>query len=130
MANGSKQLVGKASEFRVISNLMYTYGAFMGCFRTDKSIAVPSFVALCFQTHLYRTIIDVILTGSSINNLNTSNIESIEFQFPNLPEQAQISNTIHDLTKEVDKLEQNISKLKLQKQGMMQALLTGRIRLT
>ena len=33
MANGSKELVGKAGLFRVRDGHTYTFGAFMGCFR-------------------------------------------------------------------------------------------------
>ena len=129
MANGSKQLVGKAAKFKNNSNLDYTYGAFMGCFRTDANIADSSFVYYNFLTNSYRNYIDVLLSGSSINNLNPKNIESIEICLPRIEVQKEISETLLNFDLEIDLLNEKIEKAKSLKQGMMQNLLTGKIRL-
>ena len=47
----------------------------------------------------------------------------------NINEQEDIANTISNFENEIEALEVKYNKLKLQKQGMMQALLTGKIRL-
>jgi type I restriction enzyme S subunit len=129
MANGSKQLVGKAGVFSKSDHYSYTFGAFMGCFRTEQKFALPAFIALNFQTYNYRNYIDVLLSGSSINNLNPSNIESIEISLPTISDQLLISNIIGDMDKEIANKKNKLTKLKQQKLGMMQALLTGKIRL-
>jgi type I restriction enzyme S subunit len=129
MANGSKQLVGKAGVFSKSDHYSYTFGAFMGCFRTEQKFALPAFIALNFQTNNYRNHIDVLLSGSSINNLNPNNIESIEISLPTISDQLLISNIIGDMDKEIANKKNKLNKLKQQKQGMMQALLTGKIRL-
>lgn len=129
MANGSKALVGKAGLFAVNDGYDYTFGAFMGCFRTDATAANPHFVFFLLQTGKYRNYINNILAGSSINNLRPSSIEALEFGFPPLPEQRAIAQILSDMDAELAALEQQLDKAKALKQGMMQQLLTGRTRL-
>jgi type I restriction enzyme S subunit len=129
MANGSKQLVGKSAIYNNGDNLEYTFGAFMGCFRIDEAIASSIYIALNFQSYQYRNYIDILLSGSSINNLNPGNIESIEIPFPPLEEQTHIATIVFDMDKEIISLETKLIKAKQIKQGMMQELLTGKIRL-
>jgi type I restriction enzyme S subunit len=128
MANGSKQLVGKAGISRNISNNTFTFGAFMGCFRVNPSIN-PYFIFALFESKKYRDYIDFLLSGSTINNLNPSSIELMEFAFPSDNEQNGIAKIYSELQENVLNLERKRQKLKLQKQGMMQTLLTGKIRL-
>jgi type I restriction enzyme S subunit len=129
MANGSKALVGKAGLFRVNDSYEYTFGAFMGCFRTNSVEANPSFVFYLFQIGRYRDCISNLLAGSSINNLRPSSIESLEFPMPPLPEQTAIAEVLSGMDAELAALEQRRDKTRALKQGMMQELLTGRIRL-
>lgn len=57
-------------------------------------------------------------------------MKNIEITIPNnIEEQNSISNTIYDLVTELSMLEVKLQKFKQQKQGMMQVLLTGKIRL-
>lgn len=130
MANGSKELVGKAGLFRVRDGYIYTFGAFMGCFRVEWTIAEPNFVFYIFQTHRFRNFINLILAGSSINNLKPSDIESAEFQVPAREEQRAIVSVLSDMDAEIAALEQRRDKTRAIKQGMMQQLLTGRVRLS
>jgi len=129
MANGSKALVGKAGFFNVNDGYEYTFGAFMGCFRTDKVVAHPAFIFYLFQTSRYKDCINNFLAGSSINNLNPSSIESLDFPTPPLAEQAAIAKTLSDADAELAALEERRVKTRALKQGIMQELLTGRIRL-
>lgn len=69
-------------------------------------------------------------SGSAQLGLGRISVLSQEMILPNnLSEQKKISLIIFDLIKEISLLETKLQKLKLQKQGMMQALLTGKIRL-
>lgn len=129
MANGSKALVGKAGRFKTEDGYAYTFGAFMGCFRTERGLAVPEFVFGLFLTEKYRGYIAQLLAGSSINNLRPSSIASLEFSMPPLPEQAAIAAVLSDMDAEIDALESRLAKTRMLKQGMMQELLTGRTRL-
>ena len=128
-ANGSKALVGKAGFFSVNDGYDYTFGAFMGCFRSNTTESSPSFVFYLFQTGRYRNYINNLLAGSSINNLSPSSIESLEFQMPPMREQTAIATVLSDMDAELTALEARRDKTRALKQGMMQELLTGRIRL-
>jgi type I restriction enzyme, S subunit len=129
MANGSKFLVGKAALFQNTDHHTYTFGAFMGCFRVSASVAHAQFVSVLFQTARYRRYISNLLAGSSINNLTPTTIESLEFAFPPVAEQEAIASVLSDMDAEIVALEQRLAKTRALKQGMMQALLTGRVRL-
>ena len=129
MANGSKALVGKAGLFSVDDGYDYTFGAFMGCFRTDSSEAKPSFVFYLFSTGRYRDYINNLLAGSSINNLSPGSIQSLEFSMPPLSEQTAIAEVLTDMNAEMVALDQRREKTRALKQAMMQELLTGRTRL-
>ena len=129
MANGSKALVGKAGFFKVSDEHEYTFGAFMGCFRSSSADANATFIFYLFQTGRYRNYINNLLAGSSINNLTSTSIESLEFPVPPIPEQTAIAAILSDMDTEIAALEARRDKTRDLKQGMMQELLTGRIRL-
>ena len=129
MANGSKALVGKAGMFSVNDGYEYTFGAFMGCFRSNSVASNSAFMFFLFQTGRYRNYINNLLAGSSINNLSPSSIESLEFQIPPMLEQTAIAAVLSDMEAELAALEARRDKTRALKQGMMQELLTGRIRL-
>jgi len=129
MANGSKALVGKAGLFKVEDGYQYTFGAFMGCFRTDSDLANPLFAFCLFQTGQYRDYINNLLAGSSINNLKPSSIESLEFPMPSFPKQTEIAAIFSDMNAEITTLKQRRDKTRALKQAMMQELLTGKTRL-
>lgn len=68
-------------------------------------------------------------TGSQMN-LNSDIINSREISYPlDIKEQKEISDAFSNIDKELFALEKKLSKAKQQKQGMMQELLTGKIRL-
>jgi type I restriction enzyme S subunit len=130
MANGSRELVGKAGRFTAHDGFEYTFGSFMGCFRPDGRDADPDFIFYLFQTEKYRAHIAILLAGSSINNLTPGSVEAFSIRVPfEQSEQTAISTILSDMDKEVAALESKLAKARQIKQGMMQELLTGRIRL-
>ena len=62
-------------------------------------------------------------------NLSGDIVKSIEITLPPLPEQRAIATVLSDMDAEIAALEQRLDKTRALKQGMMQNLLTGRIRL-
>lgn len=62
-------------------------------------------------------------------SLNAATIENIEVTVPPLVEQAAIATILSDMDTELAELESRLAKARHIKQGMMQELLTGRIRL-
>lgn len=68
--------------------------------------------------------------ASGVPSLNAKTIELIEKHFPNtINEQTRIAQILSDMDAEIEGLEKKLNKYKMLKQGMMQNLLTGRIRL-
>jgi len=67
--------------------------------------------------------------ASGVPSLNARTIESIEVALPQATEQRAIAMVLSDMDAEIDALESKLTKARRIKQGMMQQLLTGRIRL-
>lgn len=67
--------------------------------------------------------------ASGVPSLNAKTIENIEIKTPSYSEQLAIAQILSDMDAEIEQLEKKLSKYQQIKQGMMQELLTGRIRL-
>jgi type I restriction enzyme S subunit len=68
--------------------------------------------------------------ASGVPSLNAKTIELIEKSFPkSKTEQTRIAQILSDMDNEIEALEKQLEKYKMLKQGMMQVLLTGKIRL-
>jgi type I restriction enzyme, S subunit len=70
-----------------------------------------------------------LVTGSTVYHLYGSDMSNFILSYPTIEEQNLIILTLSDMDKEISQLEQKLSKYQLAKQGMMQQLLTGKIRL-
>lgn len=130
VANGSKKLVGKSALWVGQGLKTHTFGAFMAIFRTDQTRADPYLVNLLMQTKPYRDWIDILLAGSSINNLRPSDIAGFVTELPSGAEQLAIVKVFKDVDGELKALSARLNTTQRIKQGMMQELLTGRTRLT
>jgi type I restriction enzyme S subunit len=58
-----------------------------------------------------------------------SEVSEIEFPVPALGEQEEIGRVLAEMDAEIEALEARLEKARQVKQGMMQELLTGRVRL-
>lgn len=67
--------------------------------------------------------------GSTFDSVNSTEVKALEVAFPPLPEQAAIATILADMDAGITVLELKRDKTRSLKQGMMQELLTGRIRL-
>jgi type I restriction enzyme S subunit len=67
--------------------------------------------------------------ASGVPSLNARTIEAIDITSPGPDEQVAIATTLSDMDAEIAALEAKLAKARQLKQGMMQELLTGRIRL-
>jgi type I restriction enzyme, S subunit len=83
------------------------------------------FVYFCFCQIDWRAYNE----ASGVPSLNARTIEKIEVLVPPLPEQRAIAQILTDLDSEISAVEARIEKTRALKLGMMQELLTGRIRL-
>lgn len=67
--------------------------------------------------------------ASGVPSLNAKTIEQIELQVPPEDEQVAIAAALTDMEKLIEALQARLEKARQIKQGMMQELLTGRVRL-
>ncbi|MEI6268081.1 MAG: restriction endonuclease subunit S [Methylococcaceae bacterium] len=95
-------------------------------FYTELSCAShPKFVYFKFLMIDWRSYNE----ASGVPSLNASTIENIEISIPKYSEQAAIATILLDMDTEITALEIRRDKTRYLKQGMMQELLTGKIRL-
>lgn len=67
--------------------------------------------------------------GSGLPNIQAKNLSKMNFYFPtSKQEQIEIGKILTDMDEEINSLEQDLEKYKNIKQGMMEQLLTGKIR--
>ena len=78
--------------------------------------------------YVYKQYIQM-AAGSSVQNLNKEKVQNLFLYLPEKKEQAAISNALSDMDNEIVSLMRNYKKICDTKQGMMQQLLTGKIRL-
>lgn len=67
-------------------------------------------------------------SSTTVKHLSHSDIENISMLTPDFPEQTRIATILSDMDAEIEALENKLAKARQIKQGMMQELLTGRIR--
>lgn len=70
-----------------------------------------------------------ILVGGTRAKLNGSMIKKLNLMLPDMDEQKAIASILSEMDAEITALEQKLAKCQKLKQGMMQQLLTGKIRL-
>ena len=70
-----------------------------------------------------------LVKGSTVFHIYANDLATLEINFPDFSEQIAIANVLNDMDIELEVLEQRLAKYKMLKQGMMQVLLTGKVRL-
>lgn len=70
-----------------------------------------------------------LVSGTTVYHLYASDMQNFKFKLPPLKEQQAIAQILSDMDSEIELLEEKLQKYKTIKKGMMQELLTGRIRL-
>ncbi len=92
-----------------------------------KADLANQYLRFWFQYHGHS--IDDLGSGSTVKGVSLSDLKRIEFQLPPRREQIAIATTLSDMDAEIAVLEGKLAKAREIKQGMMQELLTGKIRL-
>ena len=95
----------------------------------DKDIS-QRYLAKVFISKYFDDFIDSIVAGSTINHLYQKDIVKFDFYVPpTTDEQDAICDIIEDMDNEIRSLSKKLEKYTMLKEGMMQQLLTGKIRL-
>lgn len=98
-------------------------------FRPRSEVANRIFLMNVFSTSEWFKQIYESVGGTTHKRISRGALGKVSIKLPNIEEQTRIATILSDMDAEIGQLEQKLDKYKLLKQGLMQELLTGRIRL-
>lgn len=121
--------VGKSIEIEGANGVEAVAGQHTIAARFDKQVLADGFKGYlqfvpAFIAHLRR-----LAAGTKVYATNRKHIASAEIALPEPDEQRAIARVLSDMEAEIAALEARLAKTRDIKQAMMQALLTGRVRL-
>lgn len=97
-----------------------------------KALFVSDDVSKEYIYHLFGMvgkIIESLGNGSTVKGIRIEQLKNLSIVLPKKNEQQAIAQVLSDMDSEIEQLEKKLVKYQQIKQGMMQELLTGRIRL-
>lgn len=97
-----------------------------------KALFVSDDVSKEYIYHLFGMvgkIIESLGNGSTVKGIRIEQLKNLSIVLPKKNEQQAIAQVLSDMDSEIEQLEKKLAKYQQIKQGMMQELLTGRIRL-
>jgi type I restriction enzyme S subunit len=99
-------------------------------FRLKKELNINGlYLTYFFRSKEGRDLFSAYAQGATRYNLSKSNFNKIEVPIPEPNEQNFIAHTLRNIDSEIELLKEKLKKANYIKQGMMQNLLTGKIRL-
>lgn len=121
--------VGKSVEVKNIKSKKVISGLHTFLLRDEKKILADGFRGYLHASSFIKKQFDTLATGLKVYGVSRSNLKKVLIPIPSKEEQKIIADTLIDMDKEIEALERKLQKFKMIKQGMMQVLLTGKIRL-
>jgi len=121
--------VGEAIVVLNIDNKIAVGGLHTIVLRDFTSATTANFRGYLFDSEKVRNELRVKATGTSVYSVTKTTLESIILNLPPLSEQTAIAQVLQTADKEIQLLKAKAEKLKKQKKGLMQILLTGKKRL-
>lgn len=99
-------------------------------FRAEPQLA-PAFLYRVLISSVFKEFIDILSAGSTIKHLYQKDLKNFKFEMPkDIKEQRAISAVLTAMDKEIESLEAEREKMIQIREGAMDDLLTGRVRLT
>lgn len=98
-------------------------------FKPHAQVLASDFLLQYLMSDSFKRAIGGQATGSAQLNFGPSHVAKVPISLPPFPEQTAIAAILSDMDAELAALEAKLAKARRLKQGMMQELLTGRIRL-
>lgn len=90
----------------------------------------PEFFYYLLLSEIFSIFLSQLSAGSTINHLYQKDFVTFKYFTPKtIDEQKHIAKILSDMDNEIEELDVQLTKYKRMKQGMMQSLLTGKIRL-
>jgi type I restriction enzyme, S subunit len=95
----------------------------------NPSLVISAYLSYCVKTGAYWDWVRLMSMRSGQPGINGAEYAQLPLRLPTLPEQTAIAAVLSDMDDEIAALEVRRDKTRALKQGMMQELLTGNIRL-
>lgn len=110
----------------IVGNELITNQTFIGLVPNSKADVEFFYYRMCFE----EKVLNAMATGTTITYLSREQFEEYELLIPtNKKEQHAIAQLLSDFDGEIEKEKSKLQKHKLLKEGMMNDLLTGKVRL-
>lgn len=101
----------------------------LGIIRLNKNEINLHYLFHYFNKNDFQQMLNTISVTGAQPNLSLANLNDFEIDFPPIEEQTEIANLLSDIDSEIENLEIKLAKAKKLKLGIIQQLLTGKIRL-
>ncbi len=131
IVDASEDLAGvaKSVEVQGVVGKMVVAGLHTILCRGNPNQWAKGFMAYLQFIPAFKSALDRVATGISVYAVSKKQIADVDLALPSVEEQHAIATVLSDLDAEMTALERRLDKTKQIKQGMMQMLLTGRVRL-
>lgn len=124
------EIAGKVVEVRGLGDRKATAGLHtVMCRPKDGEMFEPGWLGYWMNSKGYHDQLISMMTGIKVLSLSRANFAKTYICVPKREEQRRIVSAFNDADRLIANLEKRIAKRKLVKQGMMQQLLTGKVRL-
>ena len=121
--SGRACVLPEISENRIITSVDVTI------YRPPKNLACRVFLQYIFSTSDWLDLVSNNSGGTTHKRISRSVLGKLKIKIPEINEQEAIAEVLSDMDAEIAALEERLEKVKAIKQGMIQQLLTGKIRL-
>lgn len=121
--------VGMASVLLEHLDNTYLNSFCFGYRLNDFSTLNPFFAAYLFRTEHFRNYMSVLAQGSTRFNISKKEVMKLKIDLPTIEEQTAIAEVLTAADREIELAKEKLERLRRQKRGLMQQLLTGKKRI-
>lgn len=120
--------VGMASVLLEHLDNTYLNSFCFGYRLNDFSTLNPFFAAYLFRTEHFRNYMSVLAQGSTRFNISKKEVMKLKIDLPTIEEQTAIAEVLTAADREIELAKEKLDRLRRQKRGLMQQLLSGKKR--
>jgi len=131
MVDASEDLLGinKSVEVFGVGNKKFISGLHTYLMRDENSVLLNNFRGRILNSSIVKNQLVKLAVGMKVFGVSKAQLKEVLIPFPPHKEQTRIATILSDMDTEITALEIKLEKYKKVKLGMMQNLLTGKIRL-